>query len=225
MLSRQETGKEWDCPPSQKYKSCQWYLSVHSISNWITPVKYNISRLREVLSLFIEGVALFLLTPLRVDSLASSLQRSAVWVPDCWLSLSLASTLSSWGTLTSISLSLLLYPLELVSKASCLSVSALLSFLLVTVTQTEEFLHTADTVIVVKAPFIYTCVGRWYTVIGTLLRVLYVRSLVLSVREQRIKLISNIDTLEIHIKNYIVQCGWCSCMWYTLLHLQEAHFW
>jgi hypothetical protein len=153
------------------------------------------------------------------------LQRSAVWVPDCWLSLSLASTLSSWGTLTSISLSLLLYPLELVSKASCLSVSALLSFLLVTVTQTEEFLHTADTVIVVKAPFIYTCVGRWYTVIGTLLRVLYVRSLVLSVREQRIKLISNIDTLEIHIKNYIVQCGWCSCMWYTLLHLQEAHFW
>ena len=87
MLSRQETGKEWDCPPSQKYKSCQWYLSVHSISNWITPVKYNISRLREVLSLFIEGVALFLLTPLRVDSLASSLQRSAVWVPDCWLSL------------------------------------------------------------------------------------------------------------------------------------------
>jgi len=62
-------------------------------------------------------------------------------------------------------------------------------------------------------------------VIRTLLRVLYVGSLVLSVREQRIKLISNIDTLEIHIKNYIVQCGWCSCMWYTLLHLQEAHFW
>lgn len=190
MLSHQEIGKEWDCPPSQKYKSCQWYLSVYSISNWITPVKYNISRLREVLSLFIEGVALFLLTPPRVDTLASSLQRSLVWVPGCWSSLSLASPLSSWGTLTSIALSLLLCPLELTSRASCLSVLVLLRFLLVTMTQTEQFLHTADTVNAVKAPFIYTYDGRWYTVFGTLLHELYVGSLMFSVREQRIKLIS-----------------------------------
>jgi len=160
MLSHKETGKEWDCPASQKYKSCQWYLSVYSISNWVTPVKCNISRLREVLSLFIEGVDIFLLTPLIVDSLLSSLQRPPVWVPGCWLSLSLASPLSSWCILTYTSLSLLLYPLELVSRASCLSVLPLLSLLLVTMTQTEQFLHTADTVNVVKASFIYFVIAH-----------------------------------------------------------------
>jgi hypothetical protein len=85
---------------------------------------------------------------------------------------------------------LLLHSLELVSRVSSLSILALLSFLLVTMTQTEQFLHTADAVNVIKAAFIYTYDGRWYTVIGTLLCVLYVGSLALSVREQRIKWMS-----------------------------------
>lgn len=66
------------------------------------------------------------------------------------------SPLSPCGTLTSTSLSLLLYPLELVSRANFLSILALLSSPLVAMTQTEQLLHTADTGSVVKAPFICT---------------------------------------------------------------------